>query len=60
MKGGETLPKKEKHGKAIGKAGKGAERGLHKGWDVAKGTAHDVGKRIEEHGEKPEEEEKED
>lgn len=54
------MPKKEKHGKAIGKAGKGAERGLHKGWDVAKGTAHDVGKRIEEHGEKPEEEEKED
>jgi hypothetical protein len=55
------LPKKEKHGKPMAKGEKGAEKGLHKGWDVAKGTTHDVGKHLEEgRGERPDEEDKED
>jgi hypothetical protein len=54
------MPKKEKRGKPMARAEKGAEHGLHKGWEAAKGTAHDVGKHVEKGlGEEPEDEEEE-
>ncbi len=39
------MPKKEKKGKAekmAGKAGKGVDKGLHKGWDATKGIGEDA------------------